>query len=93
MTIQTEGLLMAIGAVVPRPLGKQAVLLHEKGAVIVHDTGSVMADPTLFGFGAFEFPVIGPGICETDDHKETSHRQHCNFKCFMVNHDLSSHVQ
>jgi hypothetical protein len=84
---------MAIGAIVPRPLGEQAVLLDEKGAVIAHDTGSVMAVPTLFGFAVFVFPVIGPGICKTDDHKKTTDRQRCYFKCFMVNHDRSSHVQ
>ena len=34
VTIDTEGLLMAIGAIVARLLGQQSMLLHKKGAVI-----------------------------------------------------------
>jgi hypothetical protein len=61
MAVQTEGLLMAIVAIVARLLGQQAVLLDEKGAVVAHHTGSAMAVLTLIKLAVFIFPVVGPG--------------------------------
>jgi len=61
VAIDTEGLLMAIRAITPRPLGQQAVLLHIKSAVVAHDTRRAMAILTFVELALFEVPVVGPG--------------------------------
>ncbi|MEK6535258.1 MAG: hypothetical protein AABZ40_06325 [Thermodesulfobacteriota bacterium] len=94
VTVDTEGLLMAIGAVVPRPLGKQLVLLHKESPVIAHHTRPAMAIFAFISFVAFEVPVVSPGEGQTDEgNKKKGRRQEYYFKCLIDYHGLSSHVQ
>jgi hypothetical protein len=62
VAVDAEGLLMAIRAVVPGPLGKQPVLLHEKGPVIAHDALPAMAVLAFINLAVLIFPVVSP--CE-----------------------------
>jgi hypothetical protein len=61
VAVDTEGLLMAVRAIVPRLLGQQPVLLHKESAVIGHHAGAAMAIFAFISFVAFEVPVVGPG--------------------------------
>src|SRR5512140_2627351 len=70
VTVEAEGLLVAIRAVVGGLLCQQSVLVHEKGAVVVRHAGSAMAVPAILQLGVLVFLVAGPGEGETDDPKK-----------------------
>jgi hypothetical protein len=93
VAIKAERLLMAIRAIVPRPLRQQPVLLHKKSAVIVNHTRTAVAILTFIGLATFEAPVVGPGERETDEHKHKGRGQHDYFKRLIGNHGLPPHVQ
>jgi hypothetical protein len=61
VAVDTEGLLMAIRAIVPCLLGQQPVLLYKESAVIAHHTRPAMAIFAFISFVAFKVPVVGPG--------------------------------
>ncbi len=62
VAVETERLLMAIGAIASRLLRQQSVFLDEKGAVIARYAGSAMAVPAFLERGVLVFPVVGPGV-------------------------------
>jgi len=64
------------------------VFLDEKGAMIARYAGSAVAVPAFLKRGALVFPVVGPGIRQTDDNKEKGRGQYHYFKCLFDNHDL-----
>jgi len=70
MTVDTERLLMAVGAVIARLLRQQSVLLDEEGAMIAHHAGSAMAIFAFIRRAILIIPVVGPGEGETDERKE-----------------------
>jgi len=91
VTIDAEGLLMAIRAVASRLLGKQPVLLHKKGPVIAHHAGSAMAISAFLRFVILIVSVVGPGEGETDERKDKDRGQQYDFQCPIVQHSLPSH--
>jgi hypothetical protein len=62
VAVETERLLMAVGAITSRLLCQQPVFLGEKGPVIVRYAGPAVAVPALIKRGALVFPVVGPGV-------------------------------
>lgn len=92
VTVEAEGLLVAIRAVAGGLLRQLSVLVHEKGAVVVHHAGSAMAVPAIIRLGAPVFLVVGPGEGETDDHKKKGRGHHYYFQCPIVQHRLPSQV-
>jgi hypothetical protein len=91
VTVDTERLIMAVGAVIARLLRQQSVLLDEEGAMIAHHTRSTMTILAFIRLGVFIFPVVGPGEGETDEHKEKGRSQQYDFQCPIVQHSLASH--
>ena len=92
VAVETERLLMAIGAVAPRLLCQQSVFFDEKGAVIARYAGSAMAVPAFPEPGAPVFPVVGPGVSQTGNPKEKGREHHHYFKCLFVYHGLPHKV-
>jgi hypothetical protein len=88
VAVETERLFMAVGTIAPRLLCQQPVFLHEKGAMIARYAGSPMAVPAFLERGALVSLVVGTGVGQTDDNKETGCRHHHYFKCLFVYHDL-----
>jgi len=84
VTVEAEGLLVAIGAVAGGLQRQQPVLAQEKGAVIVRHAGPAMAVPAVLQLGVLVFPVIRRGERDTDDHKEKGRGQRCDFPCPTV---------
>jgi hypothetical protein len=92
VTVEAEGLLVAISAVVGRLLRQQPVLLHEKGAVIVRYAGIAVAFPAILQRGVIVIPVACPGERETDDHQEKGRGQQYDLNCPAVHHGIPSQV-
>jgi hypothetical protein len=91
VTVDTEGLLMAVGAVIARLLRQQSVLLDEEGTMIAHHAGSAMAIVAFIRRAILIIPVVGPGEGETDERKEKGRGQQYDFQCPIVQHSLASH--
>jgi len=70
VAIQTEGLLMAIRAIVPRLLGQQPVFFHKEITVIGYYAGAAVTIPAVTKCDILEFSVVGPGKGETDDYEK-----------------------
>jgi hypothetical protein len=70
VAIQTEGLLMAIRAIVPRLLGQQPVFFHKEITVIGYHASAAVTIPAVTKRDILEFSVVGPGKGETDGHEK-----------------------
>jgi hypothetical protein len=92
VAVDTEGLLMAIRAIVPRLHGKQPVLRDPKGAVIDYHTGAAVAVLTFIELDIFVFSVVGPGEGEADEHEKKGRGQQDYFNHLIIYHGLPSQV-
>jgi hypothetical protein len=93
VAVEAEGLHVAIGAIIARPLRQQTVLLDKKRTMIVHQAESAMAVPTFLRFGVLIFPVVCLGERETDDYEEKGGGQQYYFRSPMIQHSFPSQVQ
>jgi hypothetical protein len=77
VAVDTEGLLMAIRAIVPRLLGKQTMLLHKESTVVSYHAGAAVAVRAFIKLDVFVFSVVGSGEGEADEHgKKDRGQQH-----------------
>jgi hypothetical protein len=91
VTVEAEGLLVAIRAVAGGLSCQVFVLVQEKGAVVVHDAGSAVALPAILRRGGPVFLVVGPGEGDTGDpEKKDRGHQHYS-KRPVVQHGFPSH--
>jgi hypothetical protein len=70
VAIQTEGLLMAIRAIVPRLLGQQPMFFHKEITMIGYYANAAVTNRAVTNCYILEFSVVGPGKGETDGHEK-----------------------
>jgi len=70
VAIQTEGLLMAIRAIVPRLLGQQPMFFHKEITVIGYHANAAVTNLAVTKCDILEFSVVGPSKGETDGHEK-----------------------
>jgi hypothetical protein len=92
VAVDTEGLLMAIRAIIPRLLGQQTMFLHKESAVVSYHAGAAVAVPAFIKLDVLVFSVVGPGEGEADNYEKKGHRQQDDFQCLIIYHGLPSQV-